>query len=170
MVGKYHVCTVVDDEKHICVTELGHHWFRWWVVARAAPSHHRNQCWLLINHVPRNRLQSKVTNFDWPKCIKIIVCNFAIILSKGRWVSEPIAHELLAFNHNAVICKHIIRRGSSEKGQSTVCICLDYRRIQFCFFLSLSVFCCRIELFNYSHKIRLQIIIMLIGSFWINAL
>ena len=36
---------------HICIKELGQHWFRWWLVAwsalctEQATSHHLNQCW-----------------------------------------------------------------------------------------------------------------------------
>ena len=44
---------------HICIVELGHHWFRFWLVTCLAPSHHLNQWWLLISHTPRNRLQWK---------------------------------------------------------------------------------------------------------------
>ena len=37
---------------HICVTELGHHWFRYWLVSCSAPSHYLNQCWLIVNWTP----------------------------------------------------------------------------------------------------------------------
>ena len=40
---------------HICVTELGHHWIRWWLGTCLAPSHYLNQWWLLINHIPHSR-------------------------------------------------------------------------------------------------------------------
>ena len=36
---------------------LGHHWFRWWLVACSAPSHCRNQCWLTVNYILKNKLQ-----------------------------------------------------------------------------------------------------------------
>ena len=32
---------------HICVSELGQHWFRYWLVAWSVPSHYLNQCSLL---------------------------------------------------------------------------------------------------------------------------
>ena len=42
---------------HVCVKELGHHWFRWWLVAYSAPSHYLNQCWLIVNRTPGNIFQ-----------------------------------------------------------------------------------------------------------------
>ena len=33
--------------KHICISRLGQHWFRWWLVTCSVPSHFRNH-WLLI--------------------------------------------------------------------------------------------------------------------------
>ena len=42
---------------HICVSELGQHWFRQWLVAYSAPSHYRNQCWFIVNWTLRNKLQ-----------------------------------------------------------------------------------------------------------------
>ena len=34
---------------HICVLELGHHWFIYWLVACSAPSHYLNQWSFLVN-------------------------------------------------------------------------------------------------------------------------
>ena len=34
----------------ICVSKLGHHTFRWWLVAGSASSHYLNQCWLIGNN------------------------------------------------------------------------------------------------------------------------
>ena len=36
---------------HICVSELGHHWFMQWLVACSAPSQYLNQCWLIGNEL-----------------------------------------------------------------------------------------------------------------------
>ena len=41
---------------HICVAELGRHWFWWWLVACLATSHYLNKWWLFIYHNPRDRL------------------------------------------------------------------------------------------------------------------
>ena len=35
--------------KYSCISELGHHWFRLWLVACSAPSLCLNQCWLIVN-------------------------------------------------------------------------------------------------------------------------
>ena len=42
---------------HICVSEWGQHWFRWWLVAYSAPSHYLNQCWIIVRWTLRNTLQ-----------------------------------------------------------------------------------------------------------------
>ena len=34
---------------HICISESGQHWFRQWLIAYFAPSHHLNQCWVIVN-------------------------------------------------------------------------------------------------------------------------
>ena len=42
--------------QHICVNTLGHHWFRYCLVACSAPSHYLNQCWLSVSWTPENRV------------------------------------------------------------------------------------------------------------------
>ena len=42
---------------HIWVSESGQHWFRWWLVAYWSPSHHLNQCCVIINWTLRDKLQ-----------------------------------------------------------------------------------------------------------------
>ena len=42
---------------HICFSELGQHWFRYWLVAYSALSHYPNQRWDVINWTLRNKLQ-----------------------------------------------------------------------------------------------------------------
>ena len=44
---------------HICISELGPHWFRWWLVAYSVPGHYLNQCWVIVNWtlVLGNKLQ-----------------------------------------------------------------------------------------------------------------
>ena len=41
----------------LCVSELGQHWFRLWLVAYSAPSHYLNQCWIIVKWIPRNKVQ-----------------------------------------------------------------------------------------------------------------
>ena len=41
---------------HICVSEPGQHWFRWWLVAYSTVlSHYLNQCWVIVNRTLRNK-------------------------------------------------------------------------------------------------------------------
>ena len=42
---------------HICVSELGHHWFRQQLVACSVPNHYLNQCWFIVNWTPGNKFQ-----------------------------------------------------------------------------------------------------------------
>ena len=42
---------------HTCVSVLGYHWFRWWLVACSAPSHCLNQCCLFVNRTLGNKFQ-----------------------------------------------------------------------------------------------------------------
>ena len=76
---------------HICVSESNQHWFRQWLVAYSAPSHYLNQCWIVVNWSPRNKLQ---WNFNLNSKLFIhknvsgnIVCEIAAILSRVRWVN-----------------------------------------------------------------------------------
>ena len=40
---------------HICVSESGQHWFRYWLATYFAPSHYLNECWVIVNWTPRNK-------------------------------------------------------------------------------------------------------------------
>ena len=75
---------------HICVTELGQHGFRLWLVAYTAPSHYFNQCWVFVNWTCRKQLQwnsNEDTKFFIHKnAYRNIVCEMAAILYRGRWV------------------------------------------------------------------------------------
>ena len=77
---------------HICVIKLGHHWFRYWLVACSAPSHYLNQCWNIVNWTFRNKLQ---WNFNRNSNIFIqvfafenVVRKMAFILSRPQWVNH----------------------------------------------------------------------------------
>ena len=55
---------------HICVSELGQHWSRHWLVACSVHSHFLDQCCRIVNWTPRNKLQwnsIKVQNFYFKK-------------------------------------------------------------------------------------------------------
>ena len=77
---------------HICVSELGHHLFRWWLVACSAPSHYLNKCWFTINWTTRNTFQWNLNRnfiiFIQQKHLKMSSAKMAAILSRGRWINE----------------------------------------------------------------------------------
>ena len=71
---------------HICVCELGQHWFRQWLVVSSAPSHCPNQRWLIVNWTLRNKLQG---NFNWNSYIFIKENAFenVVCIDGGHFVS-----------------------------------------------------------------------------------
>ena len=75
---------------HICVNEISHHCFRYWLVASSAPSHYLNQYWLLVNSTLRSILQWL---FNWNSIISIhdngfenVVCKMSAILPRPQCV------------------------------------------------------------------------------------
>ena len=67
---------------HICVSELSHHWFRYWLVAYAAPSHYLNQGWLTVNILKWNSTENTQI-FTQENAFENAVCNMAAILSRS---------------------------------------------------------------------------------------
>ena len=67
--GNVHDLTHLPPMPHICVSELGHHWFRWWLVACSALSHYLNQCWFTANWTLENKFQWNLNHFHTRKCI-----------------------------------------------------------------------------------------------------
>ena len=72
---------------HICVSELGQHWFRYLLVTYSAPSHYLNQCWVIANWTLSNKLQWNFNHnsklFIHENASKNIVCEMVAILSRG---------------------------------------------------------------------------------------
>ena len=77
---------------HICVVELGHHWFKIWLVACSAPSHYLNQCWNIVNRTSRNKFQWKLNQnsniFIQEIAFENVVCTMASIFSRPQWVKS----------------------------------------------------------------------------------
>ena len=73
---------------HICISETGQHWFRWWLAAYSAPSHYLNQYWIIVNWTLRNKLQwnfnKKTKLFIHENASENIICKKVAILSRGR--------------------------------------------------------------------------------------
>ena len=71
---------------------IDHHWFRWWLVACSAPSHHLNQCWLIVIWARRNTFQwnfSQVIHFfsQAENAFEHVVCKMTILLCPQRIMS-----------------------------------------------------------------------------------
>ena len=77
----------------ICVGDLAHHWFRWWLVACFAPSHCVNQCWNIVTSNRRNKLSWNVVRnlniFVHENAFQSTVYRIASILSRVQCFSSP---------------------------------------------------------------------------------
>ena len=86
------VTSVNPPVQHICISDLGQHWFRLWLVACSAPSHDLNQCWLIVNWTLRNKLQWNLNRnsiiFIQEIAFECVVCEMAAILSRPQCVKE----------------------------------------------------------------------------------
>ena len=75
---------------HICVNELGHHWFSQWLVACSAPSHYLNQWWLIVNWTPGNKFQWNLNRnsfiFSQENALENVVWKMSAILSPPQCV------------------------------------------------------------------------------------
>ena len=91
---------------HICVSESGQHWFRWWRVAYSAPSHYLNQCWVIVTWTLRNKrrwnFNQNTKRFVHENASENVVFEMAAILSRGRRVN-PCPVEFILENRDS--CK-----------------------------------------------------------------
>ena len=78
---------------HICISELGQHWFILWPVACSVPSHNLNQHWFMVKRTLSNKLQwilnQNTLPFIHEDTIEEVVCEMAFILFKGISVKWP---------------------------------------------------------------------------------
>ena len=90
---------------YICDSELGQHWFRYWLVACSAPTHYLNQCWRVVNWTLGNKLQwnsNRNCNIVIQEnTFENVVCEMAAIMSRGRWVKGTCTDLI----HNSMNCK-----------------------------------------------------------------
>ena len=61
---------------------VGHHWFRWWLVAWTTPGHYLNQCWSIVNCTLRNKLQWNLKIQE--NAFENVVCEMASILFRPQ--------------------------------------------------------------------------------------
>ena len=81
-----------DWVTHICINNLGNHWFRWWLFAHLAPSHYLNQWWHIINWTIGLNCQWNLDQnspvFIHKNVSENVVCIIAAIFSQphcGNW-------------------------------------------------------------------------------------
>ena len=69
-----------------------HHWFRQWLVAYSSPSHYLNQCRVIVNWTPRNKLQwyfHRYSNFFIQEnTFENIFCEMAASLFRPKRVNS----------------------------------------------------------------------------------
>ena len=105
---------------HICVGDLGQHWFQKWLVAYSAPSHYLNQCCDIVNWTLSSKLQWNLNrNSDiliHENAFQNIVCT-----SGGHFVqgAYELTKPLMKLGHGWVITSHCFMRGNIEKHSMT---------------------------------------------------
>ena len=90
MINRHYHHLILPLVSHICISESGQHWLRYWLVVYSAPSHYLNQCWVIVNWILRNKLQWNFNQntklFIHKIAFENIVTEMAAILSRGRRV------------------------------------------------------------------------------------
>ena len=131
---------------HICVGNLGRHWFKQWLVAWSAPSHYLNQCWNIVNWTSRNKLQWNSNRnsyiFIQENALENVICEMASILFRPQcvksfqviWRSGPVhsiyiilsdtflqepcaGHRVLAENNRKGWCTETVIQGNGSLKQ-----------------------------------------------------
>ena len=76
------------SDAYIWVIKLGHHWFRWWLVAWPAPSHYLKQYWNNVNWTTRNKFQwnfnQNTTIFIKENAFENVVCKVSTIFTRPQ--------------------------------------------------------------------------------------
>ena len=68
---------------HICVSESGQPWFRWWLVVYSTPSHYLNHCLRIVNWTLRRKLQwnfNQIQKFSFTK-MHLKICSLHVFHS-----------------------------------------------------------------------------------------
>ena len=71
---------------HICVTELGQHWFRYWLVTNSAPSHYLSQCWVLSIGPFATNFSEILIKIQNENTSENIIFDMVAIWSREKWV------------------------------------------------------------------------------------
>ena len=83
---------------HICVGNLGHQKFRWWLIAWSAASHYLNQFWNIVNWAVRNKIQWHFNRnsyiFIQENAFEYVVWKMAAILYRPHCDNQPQVNEV----------------------------------------------------------------------------
>ena len=91
---------------HICVSEMGKHWFRWWFGAWSAPSHYLHRSWLIVNCTLRNKLEwnsIEILTFSFKKmCLKMSSAKWRPFCPGGDELNDVMASLLMTPSHHLI--------------------------------------------------------------------
>ena len=100
-----------DRVTHICISKLDNHWFRYWLVAWSAPTHHLNQCWFIVNWKLTNKFQwnfnRNLNIFTEENAFGNVVWKMAAILSRPQCDNGVAALDLLRMAADNLWSQHI---------------------------------------------------------------
>ena len=79
-------------ELHICMSESGQYWFRWWLVTYSVPSHYLHQFWFIVNWELGNKFQLNFNPnsyiFIQENAFENVICKIVAIWSRWRWIKH----------------------------------------------------------------------------------
>ena len=87
----HHHLTHLPLVQHICVSESGQQWFRWWLVIYSGPSHYLNQCWVIVNWTLRNNSDDQFwvlhinRTVTWRIIVIFVILPFIMLNSWLKW-------------------------------------------------------------------------------------
>ena len=89
IVIKIHPRILICFANEICLThcgveELGHDWYRWWLVASLVPSRYLKQCRFIVNWLPSNIFQWNFTS-EFNIFIQENICKMIAIESRHQF-------------------------------------------------------------------------------------
>ena len=106
------------------------------------PSHYLNQCWVIVNWTLRNKLQWNLSRntkvFIDKNAFKIVVCEMAAILSRGRWVNSLVTTECV-FHFKCISIVIVVRCMAKDPNDDNLefsCLCLCHWPVTYSMMLS----------------------------------
>ena len=120
---------------HMCVSELVHHWFRWWLIAYSVPSHYRSQYWYIVDwksiwkcRLQKCHVQTILTYFKWNFFDTLVPLNTikqlvyqarVVVLNATKWNSKVLRYFHLTF---ALKCTGFDSSNATTSGPTIILI------------------------------------------------